>query len=112
MNGEVEFVEDPVDESSRDHDAGVDCASDDSSQGIPGELIKPIMFWEEARGCQSRVHVQPLFSFIDIPVDKLVEARLDQLDRGSVVEPFMSHLAKRLCACPYCMSDTHQGSNS
>ena len=44
----MEKVEDVVDDGGGDHEAGVDCPTDNSTQRIPRPLIKPIMELVEA----------------------------------------------------------------
>ena len=66
VDGDVEQVQDVVDESRGQHQSGVDGAAHDPTQRVPGALVEP--------------------------VEEVVEAMLHHVRRGPVVEPVGSHI--------------------
>ena len=61
MNGNVERVEDVVDEARGEHEAGIDGAADNATERVPGALVEP--------------------------VEEVIEAVRDHVIGGAVVEP-------------------------
>lgn len=64
VHGEVDEPQQAVERGRGDHQAGIDGAADDPSQGIPGALIEPVvkvvetLLGQEPRGAVVKVRVK------------------------------------------------------
>ena len=63
VDGDVEGVEEVVDDCRGDHEAWVDGASDDTTEGIPSPVIKPVVELVKALFCKES-RVKKLFNVV------------------------------------------------